>query len=109
MIELEIRYGDKKQVSSVLAKALKDCSKSGEIWAIAILKEPHNARKKKASVAVEQCGTNSAISCSIGKLFWKDNKVEKARKWLEDALHHDKTNGDYWAYYLKFIKEHFSL
>ena len=29
--------------------------------------------------------------------------MEKARKWLEDALHHDKTNGDIWAYYVKLI------
>ena len=29
LIDLEIKFGDKKQVSSILAKALKDCPKSG--------------------------------------------------------------------------------
>jgi hypothetical protein len=46
------------------------------------MKEGHNTRKKKASIAIEQCGNNSYISCAVAKLFWKDNKLDKARKWL---------------------------
>jgi pre-mRNA-processing factor 6 len=69
--------------------------------------ENSNTRKKKASIAIEQCGNNSEISCAVGRLFWKDNKIEKARKWLEDAIQLDRTNGDVWSYYYKLMVENY--
>lgn len=52
LIDMELKSGNKKLASSTISKALKQCPKSGEIWARAIMLQPHNTQKKKASVAI---------------------------------------------------------
>ena len=42
---------------------------------------------------------------AVAKLFWKDKKYEKAKKWFERAIALDPLVGDSWAYYYKFIKD----
>ena len=105
-VQLEIDHGSKKEVSSCLEKALKECPKSGYLWGIAIEIEPHNTRKIKATAALKnfENSQNSEVSCSVAKVFWKENKAEKAKKWLEEALKHDESNGDLWAYYLMLLR-----
>lgn len=65
-----------------MSKALKAFPKSSQIWAIAIELESENTRKKKASNAIEVCGQSAWINSSVAKLFWKENKLEKAKAWL---------------------------
>ena len=43
----------------------------------------------------------------MAKLFWKDNKIEKARNWLEETLKTDRANGDLWGYYYKLITDNY--
>ena len=102
-----MEYGTKKQISSCLEKALKQCPKSGYLWGIAIELELHNTRKIKATAALKnfENSQNSDVSCSVAKVFWKQNKVDKAKKWLLEGIKHDLSNGDLWGYYLMLLKE----
>lgn len=43
---------------------------------------------------------------SVARLFWAERKVEKARLWLQRAVDADKDNGDLWAWWLKFERQH---
>jgi hypothetical protein len=61
---------------------MKHFPKSAQIWAIAIELEPENTRKKRASSAIEVCGQSAFINSSVAKLFWKENKMDKAKRWF---------------------------
>jgi hypothetical protein len=43
---------------------------------------------------------------SVARLFWAERKIEKARLWLKRAVDADKDNGDLWAWWLKFERQH---
>jgi len=38
----------------------------------------------------------------VAKLFWQEKKIEKARKFLKQAVSLDKDNGDTWGYLALF-------
>jgi pre-mRNA-processing factor 6 len=107
-VELERGHSNKKEAIFALSKALKNFPKSPQIWSIAIELEPENTRKKKASSAIEACGQSGWINSSVGKLFWKENKLEKAKKWLEEALKLSPNNGDVWALYIRLLETHYA-
>ena len=44
------------------------------------------------------------VIIAVAKLFWKDKKCEKARKWLERAIALAPNIGDSWIYYHTFIE-----
>lgn len=90
-----------------LSKALKVFPKSPQIWALAIELESENTRKKKATSAIEACGQSAWINSSVGKLFWKENKLEKAKRWFEEALKLSPNNGDVWVLYIHLLDTHF--
>jgi pre-mRNA-processing factor 6 len=86
---------------------LKAFPKSTHIWAVAVELEPEHTRKKKASSAIEVCGQSAWINSSVGKLFWRESKLEKAKKWFEEALKLSPNNGDVWAFYIRLLDSHF--
>src|SRR5579872_3755345 len=43
---------------------------------------------------------------AVGKLFWADSKVKKARNWFQRAVTVDPDLGDAWAMYYKFEGQH---
>ena len=55
--------------------------------------------------AMKNCDNDPKVILSIAKTFWKDKKVEKARKWIERSLALDPNLGDSWAVYIRFIEE----
>ena len=53
------------------------------------------------------CGQNIYINASVAKLFWKEGKTDKAKRWLEEALILNPNNGDVWALYIGLLKTNF--
>jgi len=43
---------------------------------------------------------------AIGHIFWAENKPNKTRKFLNQAVTLDKDNGDAWANLYKFEKQY---
>lgn len=102
---LEEQAGNRKDALFVLSKALKESPLSGELWALAVELEPKNTRMAKIKDALEKCRDDPSIIVSVGKLFWRDRKHEKARKWFERAIALNTKIGDSWAYYYEFLAE----
>ena len=75
------------------------------MWALAIELEPKNTRKAKIVDALKHNDNDPYVIVAVAKLFWKDKKYEKAKKWFERAIALDPLVGDSWAYYYKFIKD----
>ena len=57
---------------------------------------------RKSTDAVKQVNTDATIFMAIGKIFWVENKTDKARRFLTRATELDSDNGDTWLYLLKF-------
>lgn len=86
-----------------LSKALQENPKSGELWALAIEMEPKNTRKAKIVDALKHNENNPWVIVSIARVFWKEKKFDKAKKWLERAIALDKNIGDSWIYFWKLV------
>jgi pre-mRNA-processing factor 6 len=91
---------------TMLAKALQDCPRSGEIWAISIDMEPRSKQRTQGVRALESCDKDANVIASVAKLFWKDRKLDKARPWLHRALALDTDNGDNWILAYRYEMEH---
>ena len=57
---------------------------------------------RKSTDAVKHVNTDAVIFIAIGKIFWVENKTEKARRFLTRATELDPDNGDTWLHLLKF-------
>ena len=64
--------------------------------------EPQATRMRKSTDAVKNVNTDAKIFIAIGKIFWVENKIEKARRFLTRATELDADNGDVWLHLLKF-------
>ena len=60
---------------------------------------------RKSTDAVKHVNTDAVIFISIGKIFWVENKTEKARRFLTRATELDADNGDAWLHLLKFEQQ----
>lgn len=87
------------------AKGLQEVPESGELWALAIELEPKATRKTKIVAALKNCDNDPLVLTAVGKLFWKEKKLDKARRWVERALALSPKLGDAWAYYIKICEE----
>jgi pre-mRNA-processing factor 6 len=81
----------------VLSRGLKECPNDGGLWALAIELEPKATRKKRIVDALKQCPDDPYVNLSVAKLFWKERKIEKTRKWIEKTLLLNPDIGDSWV------------
>lgn len=105
-VRLELAAEQPAMAKSLLAKALQACPQSGALWHEAIWMEPRPLRKAKASAAMGQIGHNALVYLAIARLMWADRKLAEAREYFERALAQEPANGDVWAAYLQFSREH---
>ena len=52
--------------------------------------------------ALKQCDTSPEVICAVARLFARDRKIDKARKWFERAVTLQPKYGDAWAHYYAF-------
>ena len=57
---------------------------------------------RKCTDAVKNVSTDAVIFIAIGKIFWVENKTEKARRFLTRATELEPDSGDAWLHMLKF-------
>ncbi|EAR98979.1 Pre-mRNA splicing factor, putative (macronuclear) [Tetrahymena thermophila SB210] len=96
-VQLEIEAENKKGARYMLARALKECPDYTQLWSYAIELEPKATRKKKTSEALEKCRQDPYVNVSVAKLFWKERKMDKARKWIEKSTFERPEIMDSWA------------
>ncbi|CAH1441291.1 unnamed protein product [Lactuca virosa] len=105
-VRVELRHGSKKEADNLMAKALQECPNSGILWAASIEMAPRPQRKTKSSDAYKKCEHDPHVIAAIGKLFWGDRKVDKARTWLNRAVTLAPDVGDFWGLLYKFELQH---
>jgi len=105
-IEVELLDGSERLAHHLMSKALQECATSGTLWAKAIELEPKQGQNAKSVDALKKCENDAHVIVSVAKLFWKDNKNAKARKWFNRAVTLNPRLGDAWGAYLGFELEH---
>eukprot|EP01038_Epipyxis_sp_PR26KG_P008362 gene8362-11314_t len=98
-IRLERRSNNEKLAENLMAKALQECPKSGILWAEDILTCRKPLQKSKSIDALKKCDNDPIVLIAVARLFEKDNKIAKARKWFDRAVSLSPRLGDGWAYY----------
>ncbi|KAL6561498.1 Protein STABILIZED1 [Orobanche minor] len=105
-VRAESRHGYKKESDILMAKALQECPTSGILWAALIEMVPRPQQKTKSRDAYKRCGDDPHVFVAVGKIFWHDRKVDKARSCLNRAVTLAPDIGDFWALYYKFELQH---
>lgn len=101
-VRIELRAGLSEMAQTIMARALQECSQSGELWADAIFMESRPQRKTKSFDALKKCEHNPHVLLAVSKLFWSEQKTQKARDWFNRTVKIDPDFGDAWAYFYKF-------
>ena len=74
--------GSTKMADSLMSKALKECPHSGALWAEEVLTCPKQQQRSKCIDALKKCENDPLVLLAVARVFERDNKVNKARKWL---------------------------
>merc|ERR1719359_2516192 len=101
-VEVEMLDGSKRLAHHLMSRALQECPTSGTLWAKAIELEPKAAQNAKSVDALKKCENDAHVIVSVAKLFWRDAKHAKARKWFNRAVTLNPRLGDAWGAYLGF-------
>lgn len=105
-IRLERRHNNAKLAENLMARALQECPNSGVLWAEEVLTCQKSQQKSKSVDALKRCDNNPHVIVSVARLFDKDHKIAKARKWFTRAVTLDPDYGDAWAFYYAFELRH---
>mmetsp|Transcript_40439 Transcript_40439/g.41250 ORF Transcript_40439/g.41250 Transcript_40439/m.41250 type:complete len:969 (+) Transcript_40439:134-3040(+) len=100
-IRLE-RGVNEKQANILMARALQECPNSGILWAEDISTCPQPQQKSKSVDALKRCDNDPYVIVAVARLFDKDRKYAKARKWFNRAVTLAPDLGDAWAYFYSF-------
>jgi len=105
-VEVEMLDGSERLANHLMSKALQECTTSGILWAKAIELEPKQGQNAKSVDALKKCENDAHVIIAVAKLFWRDAKNAKARKWFNRAVTLNPRLGDAWGAYLAFELEH---
>lgn len=101
-VRIEQRANLSEMALTIMARALQECPQSGELWAETIFMESRPQRKTKSFDALKKCEHNPHVLLAVSKLFWSEQKIQKARDWFNRTVKIDPDLGDAWAYFYKF-------
>merc|ERR1712232_1058553 len=105
-VEVEMLDGSERLAHHLMSKALQECPTSGLLWAKAIELEPKQGQNAKSVDALKKCENDAHVIVAVAKLFWRDGKNAKARKWFNRAVTLNPRLGDAWGAYFAFELEH---
>ncbi|EPS73075.1 hypothetical protein M569_01676 [Genlisea aurea] len=105
-VRAECRHGFRKEADVLMAKALQECPTSGILWAASVEMAPRPQHRTKSRDAYKRCGDDPHVLAAVGKIFWHERKVDKARSWFNRAVTLAPDIGDFWAVYYKFELQH---
>merc|ERR1719379_3299067 len=105
-VEVEMLDGSERLAHHLMSRALQECPTSGVLWAKAVELEPKQGQNAKSVDALKKCENDAHVIVAVAKLFWRDAKMAKARKWYNRAVTLNPRLGDAWGAYLAFELEH---
>merc|ERR1719353_473058 len=101
-VDVETAASNEKVATHLMSRALQECPNSGVLWSRAIELEPKASQNAKSVDALKKCENDTYVIVAVAKLFWKDMKTAKARKWFNRAVSLNHSLGDAWGAYLAF-------
>lgn len=104
-VRVEVRSGNMTQAKALMAKGMQACPSSGKLLAESLLLEPRAVRRAKSVDALKKAQNDSYILLSVGKMFWSERAIDKARSWLNKAVVADPKFGDGWIYLYRFEQD----
>ncbi|GIX62893.1 pre-mRNA-processing factor 6, putative [Babesia caballi] len=104
-VEIELEAGNAANAYFMMSTALQEFPDSGNLWARAVFMEERSAQNAKAVDALNQCQGSALVVLAAARLFWRDRKTLKARKWFKRALAIEESNGVAWGTFLAFELE----
>jgi pre-mRNA-processing factor 6 len=106
-IRVERRANNIPQAKSLMARALQEVPTSGLLWSENIMYlEPRTQRKPRVLEAIKKVDNDPALFVTVARIFWAERRLEKATSWFGKAIIVDPDNGDAWAWYMRFLKQH---
>ncbi|KAK9898421.1 hypothetical protein P389DRAFT_166923 [Cystobasidium minutum MCA 4210] len=105
-VRVEERAGNIAQAKSLMSRGLQECPVSGLLWSESVWMEARPARKTKMLDALKKANNDPLVVLTIARVFWSERKLDKARSWLEKAAAADPDQGEIWAWWLKFERQH---
>lgn len=76
-IRAECGHRQRKEADILMSKALRECPKSGTLWAAELDMAPLNERERTSADALESCDKDPHVIAAVAELFWLDGKVER--------------------------------
>jgi pre-mRNA-processing factor 6 len=101
-VDVEVAASNEKVATHLMSRALQECPNSGVLWSRAIELEAKASQNAKSVDALKKCENDTYVIVGVAKLFWKDMKTAKARKWFNRAVSLNPALGDAWGAYLAF-------
>ena len=101
-IRLERKHDNMKLAENLMARALQECPSSGALWAEEVLTCSKPQQKSKSVDALKHCDNDPLVITAVARLFEKDRKTPKARKWFDRAVTISPDLGDAWCHYYAF-------
>lgn len=98
-----------KLADVLMSKALQELPLSGRLLAEDICTAPRAEQKRKSLDALKKCDSDANVVLAVARLFWRDRKYDKARKWFERAVSLQPSLGDAWAWLYAFEAEQAAL
>lgn len=95
---LERRHGQDKLGDTLLAQALQECKGVALLWAEDVLTCARHNTKSRSGEALKHFGNSFEVVSAVARIFDREGKSDKAKKWMDRALALQPRYGDGWAY-----------
>ena len=105
-IQLERRQGNAEVAEKLMATALQKIPTDGRLWVEEISMQPKKRQNHRSADALKKCDNDPHVVLKVAKIFWRQRKYKKARRWFNRAVTLRPDIGDAWAAYYKFEVEH---
>lgn len=102
-IQLERRSNNIDNIKLLLAKGLQECPESGKLWAEEIKITEKAMQKSRSNDAIRKCQRDPDLLIQIGTMFYHDGYLDKALRWIAQAVNGRPSDGDLWAIQYKLV------
>jgi pre-mRNA-processing factor 6 len=72
-------------------------SPQGIVWGESLARAPKTKAKRRSVDALKACNNDPHVVVQVARVFWRDRRKEKARKWFTRSVAINPDFGDAWV------------